>query len=97
MLIRGGTSSVGLAAAELAKHYGLHVFSTTRSEAKAKTLSQLLGGENHVIIDDGNVGEQVLNRTNGEGVDHCVELVGGQALKDSARALKSKGKLSMTS
>ena len=94
VLIRGGTSSVGLATAELAKHYGLQVFSTTRSPVKAKQLAPLIGGEQHVIIDDGKVGDEVLKRTNGQGVDHCVELVGGQeSLKDSARALKPHGKL----
>src|SRR4051812_31323245 len=35
LLVRGGTSSVGLTAAMLAKHRGLTVLATTRSEAKA--------------------------------------------------------------
>jgi NADPH:quinone reductase-like Zn-dependent oxidoreductase len=87
---------VGLAAAELAKHYGLGIYSTTRSEVKAEKLAGLVGGKDRVIIDDGNVGEEVLKRTNGEGVDHCVELVGGaESLKDSARALKPNGKMCM--
>ena len=94
VLIRGGTSSVGLATAELAKHYGLQVFSTTRSQEKAKRLAPLIGGAQHVIIDDGKVGDEVLKRTNGQGVDHCVELVGSAAsLKDSARALQPRGKM----
>jgi NADPH:quinone reductase len=96
VLIRGGTSSVGLATAELAKHYGLQVYSTTRSAIKAEKLATLIGGKQHVIIDNGKVGEEVMKRTNGQGVDHCVELVGGQeSLKDSARALKDDGKMCM--
>ena len=94
VLIRGGTSSVGLATAELAKHYGLDIFTTTRSHEKAEKLASLYGGKHHVIIDDGKVGEEVLRRTDGKGVDYCVELVGGQeSLKDSARALKPDGKM----
>jgi NADPH:quinone reductase len=94
VLIRGGTSSVGLATAELAKQYGLTVYSTTRSLQKAEMLTPLVGGQDHVIIDDGNVGDEVLKRTDGEGVDYCVELVGGEeTLKDSARALKPYGKM----
>jgi len=94
VLIRGGTSSVGLATAELAKQYGLQVFSTTRSPVKAERLAPLIGGRQHVIIDDGKVGDEVLKRTGGQGVDHCVELVGShESLKDSARALKPHGKL----
>jgi len=96
VLIRGGTSSVGLAAAELSKQYGLSVFSTTRSEVKAEKLAGLVGGKDHVIIDNGKVGEEVMKRTNGQGVDHCVELVGGaESLMDSAQALKGHGKLCM--
>lgn len=94
LLIRGGTSSVGLATAELARHYELQVYSTTRSIEKATKLAPLVGGKDHVIIDDGKVGDEVLKRTGGQGVDHCVELVGGQAsVKDSARGLKPNGKL----
>jgi NADPH:quinone reductase len=96
VLIRGGTSSVGFATAELAKHYGLQVYSTTRSTVKAEKLAAVIGGKEHVIIDTGKVGDEVMKRTNGRGVDHCVELVGGQeSLKDSARALKDDGKMCM--
>jgi len=94
VLIRGGTSSVGLSTAELGKLYGLTVYSTTRSTEKAKRLAPLVGGESHVIIDDGKIGEEVLKRTGGQGVDHCVELVGSsESLVDSSKALKSHGKL----
>src|SRR5712691_3661131 len=40
LLIRGGTSSVGMAAITLAKGRGLRVFATTRSEAKAAALRE---------------------------------------------------------
>ena len=96
VLIRGGTSSVGLATTELARLYGLRVYSTTRSSEKAKRLSPLVGGEDHVIIDTGKIGDEILKRTDGQGVDHCVELVGSyDSLKDSARALKPNGTLCM--
>jgi len=96
VLIRGGTSSVGLATAELARLYGVKVYSTTRSTDKAKRLALLVGGEDHVIIDDGKVGDEVMKRTDGKGVDYCVELVGSQvSLKDSSRALKPTGTLCM--
>ena len=94
VLIRGGTSSVGLSTAELGKLYGLTVYSTTRSTEKAKKLAPLVGGEDHVIIDNGKIADEVLKRTGGEGVDFCVELVGSsESLVDSSKALKSHGKL----
>src|SRR5215831_8435879 len=49
LLIRGGTSSIGLCALELAKNAGLKVISTTRSEAKMGSLKQL--GASDVIVD----------------------------------------------
>src|SRR5919197_288732 len=48
LLIRGGTSSVGLTAAMLAKRRGLTVLATTRSEAKAGALRE--AGADHVVI-----------------------------------------------
>jgi NADPH2:quinone reductase len=50
LLIRGGTSSIGLALAVIAKQRGLTVLSTTRSAAKAGVLTA--AGVDHVIIDD---------------------------------------------
>ena len=51
ILIRGGTSSVGMAAAVLAKRSGMTVLSTTRSADKAVALTGI--GVDHVVIDDG--------------------------------------------
>ena len=41
-----------------------------------------------MIIDDGKANRKVLKRTDGKGVEHCVELVG--TMKDSARILKPR-------
>src|SRR5580700_221301 len=57
ILIRGGTSSVGMAAAVLAKQRGMTVLSTTRNPAKGDALTR--AGADHVLIDDGNVAAQV--------------------------------------
>jgi NADPH:quinone reductase len=51
LLIRGGTSSVGLALAVLAKQRGLTVLSTTRRAAGRQLLESV--GVDHVLIDDG--------------------------------------------
>jgi NADPH:quinone reductase len=57
ILIRGGTSSVGMAAAVLANQRDMTGLSTTRSTNKTATLTDL--GVDHVLIDDGNVASQV--------------------------------------
>jgi NADPH:quinone reductase-like Zn-dependent oxidoreductase len=88
LLIRGGTSSVGLTAAILAKRQGLTVLSTTRSPEKAERLRDI--GVDHVIIDDGPVAPTVRNIAS-EGVDLALELVGAPTLHDTLRTLRVHG------
>ena len=57
LLIRGGSSSVGLAIAVLAKLRGLTVLSTTRRESNRNLLESV--GVDQVLIDDGNVAAAV--------------------------------------
>ena len=57
ILIRGGTSSIGMATAVLAKQLGMTVLSTTRNPAKTAALEAI--GVDHVLIDDGNIATQV--------------------------------------
>src|SRR4051794_3955648 len=57
LLIRGGTSSVGMATAVLAKDRGLTVLSTTRRLDRTAALQAI--GVDHVIIDDGEIAPKV--------------------------------------
>jgi NADPH:quinone reductase-like Zn-dependent oxidoreductase len=88
LLVRGGTSSVGMAAAILAKQRGLTVLSTTRAPAKADRLRQI--GVDHVVIDDGAVATTVREILP-EGADLALELVGAPTLRDTLRSLKVHG------
>lgn len=88
LLVRGGTSSVGMAAAVLAKRMGLTVVSTTRSPSKAERLREL--GVDHVVIDDGEIAPQVRQLLP-DGVDAALELVGAPTLRDTLRTLKVHG------
>jgi NADPH:quinone reductase-like Zn-dependent oxidoreductase len=88
LLIRGGTSSVGMAAASLAKGMGLRVIATTRDPAKAATLRE--HGADDVIIDTGRIAGEVARRVPG-GVDGVLELVGTVTLLDSLRAARPRG------
>ncbi|GAA2161395.1 MULTISPECIES: zinc-binding alcohol dehydrogenase family protein [Glycomyces] len=93
LLIRGGTSSVGVAAAILAKRIGMTVLATTRSAAKADALER--AGVDHVLIDDGDVAAQV-RRILPEGVEAALELVGTPTLPDTLRATKVHGTVCFT-
>lgn len=88
ILIRGGTSSVGLMAALLSKRRGATVFSTTRRADRADALRAV--GVDHVIVDDGNVADAVRAIAPG-GVDGALELVGAPTLRDTLRACRVGG------
>ncbi|QBD77523.1 NADPH:quinone reductase [Ktedonosporobacter rubrisoli] len=88
LLIRGGTSSVGMAALALAKDMGLQVITTTRSPAKLDRLRQR--GADHVILDTGQIAAEVKRIVPG-GVHGVLELVGVATLLDSLHAVAPRG------
>ena len=93
LLVRGGTSSVGVAAAVLAKEYGLTVLSTTRNPKRLSLLKEL--GVDHPLVDDGNVAAQVRSIFP-DGVDAALELVGTNVLPDTLQTLKVHGTVCFT-
>jgi len=93
LLIRGGTSSVGLASASIAKEMGCLGLATTRREAKAEVLRK--AGVHHVLIDSGSVEEQVREIVP-EGVNGGVELVGREnTIMDCLKSTAPKGTVCM--
>jgi NADPH:quinone reductase-like Zn-dependent oxidoreductase len=89
LLVRGGTSSVGLAAVALAAARGLRVAATTRRPAKAGALRA--AGVEHVLLDDGGpLAEQVGAAWPG-GPDHVLDLVGARTAVDSLRLVRRGG------
>jgi NADPH:quinone reductase-like Zn-dependent oxidoreductase len=93
ILIRGGTSSVGMATALLAKQQKMIVLSTTRNAIKSAALTDI--GVDHVLIDDGNVAPQV-RRLFPDGVDAALELVGTPTLPDTLRSTRQHGVVCFT-
>jgi len=88
LLIRGGTSALGFAAAALAIDLGATVLATTRQRDRLETLAA--HGVQHPILDDGAVAEQV-RRIAPEGVDAGLELVGTPTLPDTLAATRVHG------
>src|SRR3954447_17254451 len=93
LLIRGGTSSVGMAAAILAKDRGLTVLSTTRQPDRVATVEAI--GVDHVLLDDGDVAAQVRAIVP-TGVDAALELVGTNTLPDTLHATAVHGVVCFT-
>ena len=93
LLIRGGTTSVGLAAAVLARKHGVTVAATSRRPESEQLLRD--NGADAVFVDTGSIAEEV-RRTFPGGVDHVLELVGTTTLLDSLQAAKRHGVVCMT-
>ncbi len=88
VLIRGGTSSVGLAAAALAAWRGATVLSTTRQAGRLAWLRE--HGADHPLLDTGEVAPAVRELYPG-GVDAALDLVGTPTLPDTLRAVRVHG------
>lgn len=93
LLIRGGTSSVGLAACQLAHAIGATVIATTRKEEKSDLLR--LQGADVVLIDDGKI-EKQLKCEFPHGVNKILELIGTKTMHSSFSMLKKGGILCMS-
>src|SRR5256885_4368298 len=93
LLIRGGASSVGLAAAPLAREMGAAVLAPTRQRERLASLAER--GIDHPILDGGEIAPQV-RALFPQGVDATLELVGTPTPKDSLQATRVHGTVSPT-
>ena len=89
LLIRSGTTSVGSAAAAIAKNQGLTVVAITRQADREKLVRS--GGSDYILIDNGSIVQNV-KEIGLEWVEKALELV-GSTLKDSAQCLKKGGNI----
>ncbi|MCU7725660.1 zinc-binding dehydrogenase [Actinoplanes sp. KI2] len=89
LLVRGGTSSVGMAAVSIAAAHGVEVAATTRRPDKAAALRA--AGAGQVLIDDG----RPLGQVHGDGdegrPDYVLDLVGARTAVDSLRLVRRGG------
>jgi NADPH:quinone reductase-like Zn-dependent oxidoreductase len=92
LLIRGGTTSVGLAAAAIARAHGAQVGATSR-HATSETLVRASGAE-LFFVDDGALAQAVRQAWDG-GADKVLELVGTTTLADSLAAVREPGMVCM--
>jgi NADPH:quinone reductase-like Zn-dependent oxidoreductase len=88
LLVRGGTSSVGMAAIALAKANGTEVAATTRNPAKADRLRAI--GADHVVIEGDDL-PAAVRAVWPDGAELVLDLVGGVKLLDSLRSATAPG------
>ena len=90
LLIRGGTTSVGLAAAAIAKSHGAFVAATTRKPEREQLLRA--NGAEQVFIDNGSIASQVKQT---KGFNKVLEMVGVTTLRDSLQCVEEGGTVCM--
>jgi NADPH:quinone reductase-like Zn-dependent oxidoreductase len=90
LLIRGGTSSVGMAAASIAAGYGIETAATTRRHDRIDALRA--AGVDHALVDDGGGSLAAgVHAVWPEGPDHVLDLVGAATAVDSLRLVRRGG------
>jgi NADPH:quinone reductase-like Zn-dependent oxidoreductase len=94
LLIRGGTSSVGMAAASIASGYGVKTATTTRRPGKTGALTA--AGADHVLVDTGGSLAASVRAVWPEGPDYVLELVGAGTAVDSLHLVRRGGTVCMT-
>ena len=92
LLVQGGSSGVGTAAIQIAKHLGAKGIAVTGSEEKARRLRKL-GADVTIDISQSDFLPEVMRVTDNRGVDVVLEMIGGEVYQKSLQALAPGGRL----
>lgn len=92
VLVHAGAGGVGYIAIQIAKHLGATVFTTISSDEKANFVKSI-GADHCINYKTANVAEEVLQLTDGLGVDVVFDTVGEDVLGNSIPATKVYGHL----
>ncbi len=93
VLVHAGAGGVGLAAIQLAKAAGATVVATASSDERLERLREF-GLDHPVNYAAADVVREVMNVTEGRGVDLVVDPVGGRVLETSIASLAYRGRIS---
>lgn len=92
LLIHGGSSGIGLAAIQLAKHLNVECIATVGSDEKAAYCRE--SGAAHAInYRTTDFAEEVKNITGGKGVDVILDMVGAPYFRRNLASLRRDGRL----
>jgi NADPH:quinone reductase-like Zn-dependent oxidoreductase len=94
LLIRGGTSSVGMAAMSIASGYGVATAATTRRQDRTGALTA--AGADYALVDDGRSLTASVHAVWPQGPDYVLDLVGTSTAADSLRLVRRGGTVCMT-
>jgi NADPH2:quinone reductase len=92
LLVQGGSSGVGTAAIQIAKHLGAKVIATTGSAEKCRRLREL-GADLAIDVSQNDFVPAVMSATGNRGVDIVLEMIGGDVYQRSLQTLAPGGRL----
>ncbi|MEM9797332.1 MAG: zinc-dependent alcohol dehydrogenase family protein [Pseudomonadota bacterium] len=92
VLVTGASSSVGIAAFQVARDFGATVIATTRGPGKVEALKD--AGAHHVIVtDEEDLADRAREITEGRGVDLVCDAIGGPMVQALAAATADGGRI----
>ncbi|WP_434986127.1 SDR family NAD(P)-dependent oxidoreductase [Vreelandella zhaodongensis] len=91
VLIHGAAGGVGIAALQIAQWMGADIYATVGSEEKRDFL-RLMGEERIYDSRSLTFAEEILEDTQGEGVDIVLNSLAGEAINQNLRALRPFGR-----
>ncbi|WP_417458055.1 NAD(P)H-quinone oxidoreductase [Kordiimonas sp.] len=91
LLVHGGSSGIGSTAIQLAKAFGVQVFTTVGSDEKAKFCIEL-GADCAINYRAEDFEERILKETDGAGVNVVLDMVGGDYIAKNISCLAPDGR-----
>jgi putative PIG3 family NAD(P)H quinone oxidoreductase len=91
-LVHGGSSGIGLAAIQLAKHFGAKVITTVGSADKA-TFCRAIGADHVINYREQDFVAEVAAITGKRGVNLILDMVGGDYIPKNLKSLALDGRL----
>lgn len=91
LLVHGGSSGIGSTAIQLAKAFGVQVFTTVGSDEKAKFCIEL-GADCAINYRAEDFEERILMETDGAGVNVVLDMVGGDYIAKNINCLAPDGR-----
>lgn len=92
VLIHGGSSGIGTTAIQIARCFGVKVFTTVGNSDKAR-VCQELGADVAINYREEDFVAVVKEQTQGKGVDMILDMVGGPYIARNIKCLARKGRL----
>lgn len=93
VLIHGGTSGIGTTALMLCRELGIEAFATAGSEEKCAAIRAL--GAEAINYREQDFADVIAQKTDGQGVNVILDIMGGSYLNNNLKALAMDGRLVM--